>query len=438
MILTDLLIAWRNLLRHTLRNLFLGGALAGVTVILVLVGSCTAGIEHAMTESATTLMTGHVNVGGFFKVTSGSASPLVSDYPAVLKEVLPRIPDLDFVAVRTRGFAKAVSETAGGASMDLVLSGVDVAHEPALSRVLHPIEGKLEDLAKPNSLLLFQGQADRLKVKVNDEITLSAPTTAGVNNTVDLKVVAVVRDVGILSAFSAFMDQKTLNNLYGIKDTTTGALQIYLKHPADAPKVASDLRQHLAKAGWRIMEPEAQPYWMKLMRTVPSEDWTGQKLDITTADDEMGQFTQFIKGINVVSGIIIFVLVWVVAIGVFNSMMIAIRERTREIGTLRAVGMQRRRTLWLFVLEAGLLGLLGATGGALVGAGLAGLLNLARIPVTESMQFFLMQDTVHFVLEPWAMLSYVLLFTAVTVVAALIPAFLAARLEPITAMHHIG
>ena len=35
---------------------------------------------------------------------------------------------------------------------------------------------------------------------------------------------------------------------------------------------------------------------MKLMQTVPSEDWTGQKLDVTTADDEMGQFKQFILG----------------------------------------------------------------------------------------------------------------------------------------------
>ena len=49
------------------------------------------------------------------------------------------------------------------------------------------------------------------------------------------------------------------------------------------------------------MEPEAQPYWMKLMMKVPSEDWTGQKIDITTADDEMGQFKQFIRALQAVS-----------------------------------------------------------------------------------------------------------------------------------------
>ena len=53
------------------------------------------------------------------------------------------------------------------------------------------------------------------------------------------------------------------------------------------------------------MEPEAQPYWMKLMQTVPSEDWTGQKLDVTTGDDEMGQFKQFILALRVVTGLLV-------------------------------------------------------------------------------------------------------------------------------------
>src|SRR5512138_858502 len=163
MIATDALIAARNLLRHTQRSLFLGGALAFVTALLVLVAGLTAGIEHAMMESATTLMTGHVNVGGFFKITSGSAAPLVSEYPRVMEQVLPRVPDLDYVAVRTRGYAKAVSEVS---SMDIVLSGVDVTQEPDFPRVIRPLEGKLQDLAQPSTMLLFQGQADRLKVKV--------------------------------------------------------------------------------------------------------------------------------------------------------------------------------------------------------------------------------------------------------------------------------
>ena len=123
MLLVDLKVAARNLTRHTRRNLFLAAALAAVTGLLVLLGALTAGIEASMMESATTLMTGDVNVGGFFKVTSGSAAPLVSGYPRVLEVTRATVPELDYFTVRGRGWAKAVSDSA---SMDLVL-GVAVA-----------------------------------------------------------------------------------------------------------------------------------------------------------------------------------------------------------------------------------------------------------------------------------------------------------------------
>lgn len=435
MIRVDLQIAARNLTRHTRRNLFLGGALAAVTALLVLLSSLTGGVERAMMVSATTLLTGHVNVGGFFKITSGSAAPIVSEYPRALDTVRALVPEIDYVAVRGRGWAKAVSESS---SMDLVLGGVDVAQERGFAKVIRPVEGRLEDLAQPDTVLLFQGQADRLKVKVGDVVTLSAPTTRGVNNTADVRVAVIARNVGLLSAFSAFIQGDTLRRLYGLAPTATGALHLYLKDPADAPAVASRLRAALAEAGWRVMEPESQPYWIKLMQKVPSEDWTGQKLDVTTWEDEMGQFKQFILGLRALTALLVFVLMVVVVIGILNTLAIAIRERTREIGTLRAIGMQRRKVLWLFVLETALLGLSGAAAGAAVAAGIALLLNLAGIGVPEGMQLFLMQEKLSFLLQPGAILADVLFLAGVTVVAALLPARRAARLRPVTAMHHIG
>jgi ABC-type lipoprotein release transport system permease subunit len=434
-ILVDLQIAARNLTRHTRRNLFLGGALAAVTGLLVLLGGLTAGMESAMMESATTLMTGHVNVGGFFKVTSGSAAPLVSDYPRVVQEVRARVPELDYLTVRGRGWAKAVSESA---SMDLVLAGVDVAAEPSFRKVLRVLDGNLDELGKPGTMLLFEGQAERLKVKVNDVVTLSAPTARGVNNTADVRVAVIARNVGLLSAFSAFIQAGTLLDLYGLNAATTGAVHLYLADPADAARVAARLRTALTDQGFRVMDPDPQPYWMKLMQTVPSEDWTGQKLDVTTADDEMGQFKQFILALRVVTGLLVIILMVVVVIGILNTLAIAIRERTREIGTLRAIGMQRRKVLWLFVLETALLGLLGTAAGALAASAIAGAINAAGIALPEAVQVFLAQERLRFLLDPRAIAGDVLLLAAITVVAAVFPARRAARLRPVTAMHHIG
>ena len=54
---------------------------------------------------------------------------------------------------------------------------------------------------------------------------------------------------------------------------------------------------------------------------------------------------------------LIVILIAIIIIGIMNTMWIAIRERTREIGTLRAIGMHRREVLWMFLLESLMLGL---------------------------------------------------------------------------------
>jgi putative ABC transport system permease protein len=435
MLLVDLQIASRNLARHTRRSLFLGGALAAVTGLLVLLSALTAGIEGAMMESATTLMTGDVNVGGFFKVTAGSAAPLVSDYPKVLEATRRAVPELDFLTVRGRGWAKAVSETG---SMDLVLGGVEIDKEPGVRRVLQPLQGRLDDLLQPDTILLFQGQAERLKVGVGDVLTLSAPTARGVNNTADVKVAVVVKNVGLLSGFSAFVPAGSLLRLYGIAPTTTGAIHLFLKDREASSTVAARLRDVLKAQGWRVMEPDPQPYYMKLLLTVPASDWTGQQLDVTTWSDELGNFKQIINGLKAFTALLTFLLMVVVIIGILNTMAIAIRERTREIGTLRAIGMQRRKVLWLFVLEMGLLSSLGCALGAVTAVLVAAGLNAAHLKVPAAVELFLSQEFLHFDLQPGSAVGAVVVLSLVTVVASVWPAVRAARLRPVTAMHHIG
>ena len=435
MIAVDLQIAGRNLLHHTKRNLLLAAAIATVTALLVVMGALTDGIRSAMLQSSTTLMTGHVNVGGFFKITSGTSAPLVSDYQKVLVDVRRLVPELDYVTVRGRGWAKAVSERS---SMDLVLAGIDVAREPGFVKVIQVREGSLAELARPGTLLLFEDQARRLEVKVGDAVTLSAPTYRGVNNTADLRVVAIARNLGILSAFNAFLPADSLRQLYQLNPSSTGAVHLYLKDVRDASAVAARLRGGLAQAGWRVMDADPRPYWEKLMAKVNAEDWTGQKLDVTTWEDEMTFMSWILSAILGLTGVLVFILLVIVVIGILNTLAIAIRERTREIGTLRAIGMQRRKVLWLFLLEAMLLGTGGALAGALVGVAIAVAVNAARMSVPESIQMFLMQQHLTMTLVGRAVAGDVAFIIAVTTVASLVPALHAARLRPVTAMHHLG
>src|SRR6266481_1002483 len=107
----DLTIAFRNLVQHTRRTLFLGGAIAAVTMLLILLTGLSTGVRETMIDTATTLSTGHVNVGGFFKVTAGQASPVVTDYRKVMAAARKAVPEMAFAVHRGRGWAKVVSDT---------------------------------------------------------------------------------------------------------------------------------------------------------------------------------------------------------------------------------------------------------------------------------------------------------------------------------------
>jgi ABC-type lipoprotein release transport system permease subunit len=434
MLLTDLQIAARNLVNHTRRNAILAAAVATVTALLVLLGGVTAGIRAAMFESATALLTGHVNVGGFFKITSGSGAALVSDFEKVLADARRVVPEIRFAVVRGRGYAKAISETQ---SVDQVLFGIDVRSEPVFREVVHLSAGRLDDLSQPGTVLLFEEQARQLGVLVGDALTLSAPTTRGVSNTVDVRVVAIASNVGILSSGTAFLPSETLRQLYQLKRSTTGAIMLYLEDPAAARRVAARLRGALASAGWRVMDADPRPYWEKLAG-VKSEDWVGQKLDVTTWEDELSWLMWILKALQGLAGLLIGVLTVIVIVGILNTLAIAIRERTQEIGTLRAIGMQRTRVLWLFLLEAALLGTTGTIAGALTGAGISGLLNVAGIPMPEAAQTILMQRHLTLSVSFGTAAGSAAVIAAVTTFAALYPAWYAARLLPVTAMHHVG
>ena len=196
----DLTIAFRSLVQHRRRTLFLGAAIAAVTALLVLLNGLSTGMRETMIDTATTLSTGHVNVGGFFKVTAGQAAPVVTDYKKVL-EVAQARPSRRW---RSRSSAAAAGPrwSPTPASMQLGITGIDIKSEPEFASVLQLVSGKLDDLAQPGTILIFDNQAEKLGVKVGDALTISAPTTRGTNNTIDVRVVAIAHSLGLLSTWN--------------------------------------------------------------------------------------------------------------------------------------------------------------------------------------------------------------------------------------------
>lgn len=428
------LIAFRSLMQHRLRTLLLGTAIAGVTALLVMVTGTYVGIRTTLLVSATTLMSGHVNVSGFYKASASQSAPVVTGYKQVRAAVEAAVPELDYVVQRGRGWAKLVSERG---SAQVGIGGLDIANEPGFRKVVSIKSGNLDDLTKPDAVLLFEDQAKKLEVKVGDVLTIAAPTFRGTTNTIDVTLVAIASNIGMLSSWNIFMNDQGLRKLYQLNDETTGALQLYLKDIERVKPVQERLRVALGRAGYELMDPDARPFWMKF-DAVNRENWTGQKLDVTNWEDETSFVQWIVTALTVMATMVIALLIAIIGVGMMNVMWISIRERTREIGTLRAVGMQRTSVLAMFVAEGFLLGLLGTVGGGLVGLLASVGLTSAHIALPKSWQFVFFSERL--VVSPttaWVLFSVGFITVAITAIS-IIPSFLAARLKPITAMGHVG
>ncbi len=428
------IIAAKSLMQHRRRTFLLGGAISGVTMLLVLMLGLFDGIQATIVESATTVMTGHINVGGFFKVTAGQSAPVVTRYEAV-EEILKRdVPEISYIVPRGRGWAKVVSESG---AMDLGITGIDIAQERKLKEVLKIEAGSLADLARPRSMLLFAEQAAKLGVSVGDAVTISAPTPRGVNNTLDVTIVAIAANIGLLSSWSTFVPNAALRELYHFNETTAGVLQLYLTHIEDVARVSEKARKVLAAAGYELLDKDPRAFWFKF-DTVNREAWTGQKLDVSSWEDEISFIKTTVTALSMLGNTLIFILLVVISVGIMNTLWIAIRERMREIGTLRAIGMQKGAVVRMFLTEALLLSAASTLVGVALGLTACAVINASDIGVPQSVQLFIMRDHLRLLVLPRSVIGGVALIVASTSAIALIPSFLAARLKPVTAMSAVG
>jgi ABC-type lipoprotein release transport system permease subunit len=124
----------------------------------------------------------------------------------------------------------------------------------------------------------------------------------------------------------------------------------------------------------------------------------------------------------------------VASLGIVNTMIMSIYERTREIGTLKAIGASRGDIRLMFMIEAGMIGLMGGVIGIIAGWALGLGLNRAILWYIEREQLPIRGD--FFVVTPTLVLVSLLFAILIGVIAGLYPANRAARLDPLMALRH--
>ena len=154
---------------------------------------------------------------------------------------------------------------------------------------------------------------------------------------------------------------------------------------------------------------------------------------VTTAQDMLDGISKMFLALSIVFGVIGGISLFVAAIGIINTMAMAIYERTREIGVMRACGATKSTVRRLFTFEAALLGFLGGAIGLAVSYGIAQLGNVLadhfatslNIPIKGLLTFPL-----------WLILGALAFTTIVGFLAGVFPAMRAARLDPVEALRY--
>jgi len=335
---------------------------------------------------------------------------------------------------RVRGWVRVVSDRA---AKQVGRLGLDIQKEPRFRDSIAVVDGQLDPLSESGTILLFEKQAKKLDVRLGDMVTLYAQTARGVVNTIDCRVVAIAREMGLLSKFNAYVSHETLRTLFQVRPDVTGVIQVYLPDALvdEANELSSRVRDALELAGHRVMDRDPRPFWMKLQDTV-REDWAGQKLDVSTWSEELSFMTWSVELLSALKTALMIVLVTIIVIGVSNALWVSIRERTREIGTLRALGMKRHGVMRLFMMESALLGLIAGLAGALLGLAIAVAMNRCQIQLSDRAQIVLMSQHLRLAPSAGLALEAVGLMTIVCALAGLGPARRAARISPVLAMAH--
>jgi len=431
--MNTLRIAFRNLSRQKKRSFLLGGAIAFGILIITLVNSFTAGFVENVQENFSHFFAGHVFLTGYEKSPSGRLITVIRE-DEVLLEAIESLDDLPLQYLSRRSSLEGTLIFEGESIRQEVV-GVNWQEEGFLSERLILREGSMEEvLADPRALILNEKMAAQLNVEIGDTLLVQLQTVTGQQNVGEFILAATSVDTGFFSAVSAYAHRNHVNHLLNISRDEYISLGLFLKDMLLMERAAQALTKALEGKVSLVPRFSGPRGFQEQRNQLLEEQWEGTRYQLFTIGDFLEPLNQIASTLNTVGLVVVLILFVIIMVGVTNTFRMIIYERTREIGTMRALGLQRGGLRGLFLLEAVLLSL----GGALIGLIAAFLvaLILSLIDFGTDNQFFIILKNGHlfFKVLPAQITGNIVVVGLLTLLAALVPASRAAKLDPAHAL----
>ncbi len=346
-------LAWLNLLRNGRRSLLSVLIIAIAVFALTSAGGYGLYTYESLRES-TARDTGHLtlSVPGYFE--QDEEMPLSNGLDNAQALIQNIIGDTDVRGVQPRVYFSGL--VSNGTKTNIFMgTGVNEREFDMKGPFLDVRSGStLSDVNSPRydsqepQVMLGIDLARNLKVEVGDWVTLLATTSDGALNAFDFKV------QGIYSTGVPDLDKR----------------QLYIHVTSSQELLASDKVSTLSVFLFETGLTDSVQTRLESKLSAPPflNDLGSQKIEITPWQDRAFFYTKVKDLYDRIFGIMGAVMALVVFVSLFNTMTMSVTERTREIGTLAALGSYPSEIVSGFLREAGLLALIGSAVGAITSA----------------------------------------------------------------------
>jgi putative ABC transport system permease protein len=415
--MTWFMLGFRNLLKNKRRSYVTIGAIAFGFAAINALGGFTSYVFRGLEDSYVYAFgNGHLNIFREGFLTEGALKPTEfllehTDIESIQSiygsdpRILILTPGLTITGLLSNGEASSIMTAEGripSATTEIR------SHGRGLIGTMKMFEGADLDDREPASIGVAKGLATKLDLGLQSSAIALAPTVDGYMNALDAKVVQLIdAPIELLDDLMMSVPLDFARQLYD----TRGAdrVTVLLADRTQMANMRTEMEQRLAEAGL--------------------------KTEVKTWEELRPSYLRISSMFNVIFTFVFIVVLLIVGLSVVNTVSTAVLERTREIGTLRALGLKRRGTIAIFASESALLAVLGCSLGILITVAIwasVGWSDLTWIPPNIPKR---VPIEIHLV--PEAIAATFVALVSLAVVAAAFPARRAARMLITDALGHV-